>query len=281
MDLEKVHILAPAKINFSLLVEPPREDGLHPITSKMARITLFDDLELTRLDDHSLSRYAILWHDDAPKKADIDWPVTHDLAVLAHRALEGAVGRSLPLQMKLEKRIPIGGGLGGGSADAAAMLLGTSELFDLDVDLQEIAIGLGSDVPCLLNGGAGIVRGVGDVIEQVQHEETHLVLIIPEYSCSTAAVYESFDALGCQSKGVGNDLLLPACKVESNLQSDIEVLGALTDLEIHLSGSGSTMFIICDNEQRATELANEISQQTNHVAMATQTYMPQEAMERT
>jgi 4-diphosphocytidyl-2-C-methyl-D-erythritol kinase len=151
----------------------------------------------------------------------------------------------------------------------------------LDVDLQKIAIGIGSDVPFLLSGGAGIVRGVGDVIEQVQHEETHLVLIIPEYSCSTAAVYDSFDALGCQSNGVGNDLLLPACEVESNLQSDIEALKALTNLEVHLSGSGSTMFIFCDNEQRATELANEISQQTIHVAMATQTYMPQEAVERT
>ncbi len=170
MDFEKVHIKAPAKINLSLSVEPPRDDGMHTIRSKMARIALFDDLELTRLDAHALSRYAILWHDDAPKRTDIDWPVTSDLAVRAHRMLEEVAGRSLPVQMKLEKRIPVGGGLGGGSADAAAMMLATIELFDLKLDAHAIASNLGSDIPYLLHGGAGIVRGVGENIENAGYK---------------------------------------------------------------------------------------------------------------
>ncbi len=280
MDLEKVHIQVPAKINFSLSVEPPLENGMHPITSKMARITLFDDLELTRLDDHALSRYAILWHEDAPKRTDIDWPVTSDLAVRAHRALEEELGLSLPVQMKLEKRIPVGGGLGGGSADAAAMLQATIELFNLHVDAHAIASKLGSDIPFLLHGGAGIVRGTGERIEPLKHEDMHLVLIIPEYGCSSSSVYGSFNALGCQN-GASNDLLIPACDIESRLGEDIGLLKLLTDLDVHLSGSGSTMFIICDNAPHATMLVEVIEKQTNHVAMATQTYSPQEAMKRT
>ena len=134
-----VHIQAHAKVNLSLMVERPLENGMHPIESKMARIALFDTLEVTRLEDHAPSRYAVLWAEDAPKQSEIDWAITDDLAVQAHRLLEKAVGHPLPIQLKLEKRIPVGGGLGGGSADAAAMLLAVSQLFKVDIDLTEIA----------------------------------------------------------------------------------------------------------------------------------------------
>ena len=282
MDLLKVNMQAPAKINLSLSVSPPREDGLHPITSKMAQIALFDDLELTRLDDHALSRYAILWHEDAPKPTPIDWPVTADLAVRAHRALEECVGQPLPVQMKLEKRIPVGGGLGGGSADAAVMLQAIIALFNLDVDVQEIASTIGADVPFALIGGAGDVTGIGEIISPINLDAMHLVLIIPTYSCETAKIYDAFDALGCKSEdGVVNDLLLPACEVENQLSADIDAIKSLTGLEVQLSGSGSSMFIICDTTEQATALAYEIEKQTNHVALATQTYTPQVAMEKT
>ena len=282
MDLQKVLMQAPAKINLSLTVAPPRENGLHPISSKMAKIALFDDLELTRLDDHALSRYAILWHDDAPKPTGIDWPVKDDLAVRAHRALEEQVGKLLPVQLKLQKRIPVRGGLGGGSADAAAMLQATVALFDLDVDIQEIAPTIGSDVPFSLCDGAGEVSGIGEVVSPMQLDAMHLVLIIPDYGCETAKVYEAFDALGCKSEdGVLNDLLVPACKVEGRLAADFDALRKLSELEVHLSGSGSSMFIICDNAQQASALTIDIEKQTKHVALATQTYAPPlRAMER-
>ncbi len=277
----KVHLQAAAKINLSLSVDPPREDGMHPITSKIVTIGLFDDLEVTRLDNHALSRYAIVWHDDAPKRTDIDWPVSNDLAVRAHHALEKLAGRSLPVQLKLEKRIPVGGGLGGGSADAAAMLLATNHLFDLNVDLSKVALQLGSDVPFLLHGGTGMVRGVGEDFDTLEHEELHFVLIFPDYSCSTASVYDSFDALGCPNQSMGNDLLIPACEVEGRLGDDIAVLQESTNLAIHLSGSGSTMFIICDNALHAETLAETIEKQTNFVAVATKTYSANKIMERT
>ena len=282
MDLQKVHVLAPAKVNLSLTVEPPRHDGMHPITSKMASISLFDEIEITRLDGHALSRYAIVWHDEAIKKTEIDWSVTSDLAVRAHRLLEESVGRSLPVQMKLEKRIPVNSGLGGGSADAAAMLKATSSMFDLDVNLHQIALRIGSDVPFFLKGGIGMVSGVGELIDSLDYEEIHMVVVIPDYGCKTSEVYASFDTLNRNEKEtIQNDLLPAACLVQEQLSVDLDAIRTISEQEVHLSGSGSTMFIICDNALHATTIADWIADKTNHIAMATQTYSPQKAMERT
>src|SRR5436190_20490393 len=129
---------APAKLNVALSVGPPRGDGMHPIASWMVTVDLFDELVFTRLDDDRLSRYALLWHKDAKRRSEINWSITKDLAVRAHLALEHHVGRHLPVQLKLEKRIPVGGGLGGGSSDAAATLRAVNELFDLGLSLEEL-----------------------------------------------------------------------------------------------------------------------------------------------
>ena len=182
--MERSHVLFQAfgKVNLSLHVDKPLENGMHPIHSKMAQIALFDEVEVTRLEDYSLSRYAILWNEDAPVKSEIDWPILSDLSVRAHHLLEAKANRTLPVQMRLEKRIPVGGGLGGGSADAAAMLRAVSELYCLDVDLYDIASDLGSDVPFFLSGGACIVQGTGDELEPITLDTVHLVLIIPEYT---------------------------------------------------------------------------------------------------
>jgi 4-diphosphocytidyl-2-C-methyl-D-erythritol kinase len=272
METKQVQIKAQAKINLTLAVGKLTETGMHTITSKMARIALCDTLEVTRLDNHALSRYAILWHEDAPRMTEIDWPVTRDLAVRAHRALEEKVGNTLPVQMKLQKRIPVGGGLGGGSADAAAMLQATISLFNLDVNPHDIATTLGSDIPFFLSGGAGIVSGIGDVVNPVELDEMHVVLIVPEYSCSTADVYKAFATLQTSPPTSGeNDLLTSAFIVEKRLKQDMEELQTLTGKEIHLSGSGSTMFIICNNEDSANQVVKQIKAHTQHVALATRT----------
>jgi|TARA_B100000959_G_scaffold272393_1_gene321653 4-diphosphocytidyl-2-C-methyl-D-erythritol kinase len=271
MKKPMVHYQAFAKVNLSLKVGNSMDNGMHPILSKMTQIAFFDELEVTRLDTYALSRYAIIWNENAPVKSEIDWSVTSDLAVRAHRLLEAKIGTTLPVQMKIEKQIPVGGGLGGGSADAAAMLQAVKEIYSLDVDLDEIAMTLGSDVPFFLNGGACIVRGTGNEIEPITLETIHLVLIIPEYGCSTEDVYREFDSLAEPKSNGTNDLLAPACVVEERLSTDINLLQTLTGHEIHISGSGSTMFIICDNEKSATTLARKIEENTNLVAIATHT----------
>ncbi len=104
---------APAKLNLALSVGPPAEDGMHPICTWMVAIDLCDELTVTRLEADRLSCYAIIWHEDAKRRSDIDWPITRDLAVRAHLALEQHTNSRLPVQLKLQKRIPVGAGLGG------------------------------------------------------------------------------------------------------------------------------------------------------------------------
>ena len=270
MAREQVHLSVPAKLNLTLSVGEPLQNGMHPIVSKMVRIDMCDELEVTRLEEGAWSRYAVMWQDDAPIQSEIDWPITSDLAVLAHRALETLVGHPLPVQMKLEKRIPVGGGLGGGSADAAAMLLATSRLFRLDISQEKIAKELGSDVPFFLNGGHATVSGIGENIAPLAIDQMHFVVILPEYGCNTEQVYKAFDVLQKENVVHGNDLLLPACTVQLQLCKDMKAVKNFTQKEVHLSGSGSTFFIICDTTEHAKTLALQITKKTGLVAIATQ-----------
>jgi 4-diphosphocytidyl-2-C-methyl-D-erythritol kinase len=274
---------APAKINLALSVGPPREgDGYHPIASWVARLDLADDLTLTRLDDGDLSRYAIVWHDEAPKKTPIEWSVTKDLAVRAHLLMQERVGRPLPVQMKLEKRIPVGGGLGGGSADAAAMLLAVADLFEIPLtnrDLADIALELGADVPfCLLDHPA-VMEGVGDQITETPKLEGQVVLIVPPFGCDTGSVYRAFDespgrlrvqevhdlahAAEMDGDGLFNDLAEPATRVAPALRSLIDALRPTVGAPIHVTGSGSTCFLVVEEGEDAQELAASVRRQVD------------------
>ncbi len=279
-----VTISAPAKLNLALSVGPPENDPngrglLHPICSWMATIDLMDDLEVTRLDDDHFSRYAILWHDDAPRRSDIDWKITHDLAVRAHQALESHAGRTLPVQLKLEKRIPVGGGLGGGSANAAAMLHAVNALFALDLDDAELAaIGatLGSDIPFLIHGGSGIVSGYG---ERIDHHDTPralpAVLILPDATCPTGEVYDQYDDLGpvslreddvrrlaaAERPELFNDLGAAALQIAPELVAVRDAVASLAECEVHVTGSGAALFVLCDDTMHAEHLAEAINEQ--------------------
>jgi 4-diphosphocytidyl-2-C-methyl-D-erythritol kinase len=268
--------LAPAKVNLALSVGPPGVDRMHPIASWMVTVDLHDELLLTRLPEESLSRYAILWHEEARRRSDIDWSITKDLAVRAHLALQEHVGRPLPLQLKMQKRIPVGGGLGGGSSDAAAMLHGVNALYALGLDddeLASIASGLGSDVAFLVHGGSAIVEALGERVER--HDEVpdlHAVLAFPSVACPTGAVYGAFDR-EAQTARVDaarvrslarsrpaphdcfNDLAGSACAIAPSLRDDIEELSALAERPAHVSGSGSTIFVLCDDPLHAAALA--------------------------
>lgn len=266
----------PAKLNLLLAVDPPREDGMHPIASWMVTIDLVDDLEVVRLEADRFSRYAVLWHDDAHRRSDIDWSITSDLAVRAHLALEEHVGRTLPVQMKLEKRIPVGGGLGGGSSNAAAMLRAVNELHELALDdatLESIGATLGSDVPFLVRGGSAVVGGIGE--HMTRHDAVpmfHAVLVFPDFACPTGAVYSAFDEdLPATSRvsevrsvdglhvpapdALFNDLAAPAMRVAPELARRHEQVAAIAEGPVHVSGSGSTLFVPCSDALHAGHLA--------------------------
>lgn len=277
-----LHRRARAKLNLALAVGPPRDaddefDGYHPIASWMATIGLADELILTRLSEGSLSRYAIGWHPEAVRTSPIDWSIRDDLAVRAHLALQETVGRELPVQLKLDKRIPVGGGLGGGSSDAASMLLALRDMFALDVDVERlasIALELGSDVPFFVRVGAGasVVERVGDVITPVDAPSGWAVLAMPGFGCPTGAVYRAFDEDMPDSFRDGdvramaeagdphgaelfNDLGEPSVRVEPRLGELRARLNGACGSVFHVTGSGSTLFAITTDEARARDLA--------------------------
>ncbi|RMH30265.1 MAG: hypothetical protein D6693_00770 [Planctomycetota bacterium] len=277
---------AHAKVNLALAVGPPNPpppagDGLHPIASWFCAIDLADEVTVTRLAPDRASRYAILWADDAPRRTDIGWPILSDLAVRAHRALERAVGRPLPVQMKVEKRIPVGAGLAGGSSDAAAALRAVCEVYDLglrEARLRAIARDLGSDVAFFLDEPdrdaprPALVTGSGDEIERTPSAQAPsggpvaLALILPAFGCSTPAVYRAFDHAGggafdtervarlaragvVQSDDLFNDLAGPACAVEPRLAQTRAAVSAAVGAPVHVTGSGSAMFVVVAGER--------------------------------
>ena len=282
---QTIHLKAPAKLNLALSVGPAGVDRMHPIASWMVTVDLHDEIELARLEEPTLSMYAVDWHEDAYRTPEIDWPMSRDLAARAHRALETHVGRSLPVRMRIQKRIPLGSGLGGGSSDAAAVLRGTNALFELgltDEVLGEIGTSIGSDVPFLIRGGSAIVEGLGERVDcQSTLPELDAVVILPDVHCSTAEVYGWFDDLAEESGDASlnpeairaiaagpirpdapfNDLAKPALRAAPSLQDLIESISTLAERPVHVTGSGAGLFVLCDESIHADALAIAIRTQ--------------------
>jgi 4-diphosphocytidyl-2-C-methyl-D-erythritol kinase len=292
-----VNMLAPAKLNLALSVGPAGEGGMHPICSWMVTIDLCDELTVTRLQEGFFSRYAILWHREAPRRSDIDWPIASDLAVRAHLALEKHVARALPVQLKLEKRIPVGGGLGGGSSNAAAMLRAVNELYQLGLstdDLIAIAATLGSDVPFFVRGGSAIVEGLGERLAARDSTPLlHAVVAMPAVRCPTGPVYQKFDAMTTprldptavralaardgarlDSAAFFNDLAAPAAEIQPALARHRRDLAALAEREAHVAGSGSSLFVVCDDPIHALALADAVTARLGLPAVAVRAMPP-------
>jgi 4-diphosphocytidyl-2-C-methyl-D-erythritol kinase len=172
-------LLAPAKLNLCLYLGPTRDDGLHEIVSVFEPLELSDELRVSEAE----ADVVVLEEIEAP-----------DLTARALAALREEGWNSPQLRIEVEKRLPVAAGLGGGSADAAAVLrmaMGEIE------GLRTIAAGIGADVPSQLQPRACLVAGSGDVIEPVPPPADHGVVLIPqEEGLSTAEVYAEADRLG-------------------------------------------------------------------------------------
>ena len=216
-----MRVSAYAKLTLSLRVTGVRGDGYHLIDAEMVTVNLTDRLTFSPGDGLSMV---------GPAAGGV--PV--DDSNLVRRAL-AAVGRVA--QVEVDKRIPAGAGLGGGSADAAAVLrwAGCTDL--------GVASSLGADVPFCVVGGRARVGGIGEVVESLPFDERQFTLLIPPFSVSTAAVYGAWDLGGGPTGVHGNDLEPAALMVAPELVSWRDRLGDATGATPRLAGSGATWFV--------------------------------------
>ena len=186
--------LAPAKLNLFLHITGRRPDGYHTLQTVFQLLDWGDTLHFTRRDDGLVTR-----------STDIaDVPPEHDLTVRAANLLKAHTDSPQGVDIEIDKRLPMGAGLGGGSSDAATTLLALNRLWNLNVprqELQDWALKLGADVPFFVFGKNAFAQGVGEALDVVQLPPRHFLVVTPRVHVPTAAIF-SEKALTRDSKAL-------------------------------------------------------------------------------
>ncbi len=276
-----MRVLSPAKINLHLRVGPKRSDGFHPLVSWMVTVGLFDTLDFT-LD--TAGRVGLSCSDPtlATDESNLVVRAARLIQAEAMRSCGGETSLSTDagrcgVRIELRKAIPMGGGLGGGSSNAASTLMALNELWKLNLPrerLSEMASALGSDVPFFLNGPSGICTGRGEIVSRVDPPRARwVVLLLPEMSMPTAEVYRRFDQMPALPgwdeavewsqwrtllaedllRALRNDLEPPASAISPELGTLRDAAEVLVSRPVRMSGSGSTLFTLFDTKERAQQ----------------------------
>ncbi len=268
--------LARAKINLSLHVVGRRADGLHALDSLVAFAGLGDVVSV-RWRPAGVS----LQLDRNTPFADLVPEGEDNLALRAACCLAELAHPGVGAEIHLEKRLPVGAGLGGGSADAAAVLLALRRIWGIEVAdevIQRIAFGLGADVPACVVGRSARVRGAGERIDLVRLPRFWCVLVWPGYAISTAAAFRAFAASGTLGdglpampdrfedpgslavwlRGCRNDLQCAAAAIAPGLGAVRESLEEAGALHASMSGSGSAHWGMFAGEEEARRAVTQI-----------------------
>jgi len=256
-----VTISAPAKVNFTLEVFGKRADGYHALRSVVVPISLADTLDVETTDDGSIT-------------SDTGFP--DDLCIKAARVLANLQPSTFNLQPALgaricvTKRIPVGGGLGGGSADAAATLRALNELWQLGKtpeELAEIGAAVGSDVPALVLAQhyrcPVLMEGRGEKVTPLSTYTSplHLILANPGVPVSTAEVYRLCAPRTEPADGTVNDLQEPAVRLCPAIGEALQALKVAGATDVRMSGSGSSVFGFVPDEPTAKRVTSKLNAQ--------------------
>ncbi|WP_047534272.1 4-(cytidine 5'-diphospho)-2-C-methyl-D-erythritol kinase [Methylotenera sp. N17] len=263
--------LAPAKINLFLHITGRRADGYHTLQSVFQLLDFYDTLHLSVRQDGQIMRQSEL--------ANV--PAEQDLCVRAARALQDATHCKLGVDISVEKHIPMGGGLGGGSSDAATTLLALNQLWSLHLNrqtLMQIGVRLGADVPFFLFGQTAWAEGIGEELTPVSvpnttDEETYLVLT-PQVNVVTAQIFANSRltrdtkplkiadfSSQANSKLFRNDLENVVCEEFPSVATTLQWLNQFG--EARMSGSGASVFVKVNSTQVAAELLANKPTNTN------------------
>jgi 4-diphosphocytidyl-2-C-methyl-D-erythritol kinase len=277
-----VVVRVPAKINLQLAVGPLGADGFHEVTTVFQAISLFDDVTLKHGSENSGISLTL------SGATSNGVPVTDDnLAARAAKLMAKKYDLSTDLAIHLKKEIPVAGGMAGGSADAAGVIVAMDALFDVGLsrdEMEAIAGELGSDVPFGISGGISIGRGRGDQLTPaLSRGSYHWVLALSSQGLSTPAVYQECDRLRegldiaspqvsdsmmqalragdpvALGAALSNDLQAAACSLRPALRLVLDVgrdYGALGSI---VSGSGPTVAFLVEDEEKSMDLTVALS----------------------
>lgn len=256
--MANLRVPSPAKINLFLHVNGRRSDGYHLIQTAFQFVNLVDYLTFQVRPDA-----AIAVHTDL-----IDVATEDNLIYKAAKLLQDYGNVKQGIDITLEKHIPIGGGLGGGSSNAATTLLILNLLWDLKLTLSELlhlGVKLGADVPIFLYGQAAFAEGIGDQLRPIELNESWLLLIVPPCSVNTGKIFSDSQLTRTTPR------LTIAEFLESGGHNDCEpvaqkhfpeIAKALKWLENYssakMTGSGSCVFAAFENEETAVNISKEI-----------------------
>jgi 4-diphosphocytidyl-2-C-methyl-D-erythritol kinase len=263
IEMQRMQVFAPAKINLSLKILGRRDDGFHELETLIAPISLYDEL---RIEKERPGNGIKLRCDDPSVPQDDD-----NLAVRAAKAFFEATKIEPAISIELNKKIPHGAGLGGGSSDAASVLLALNELFEAKLSreaLTEIAEPIGSDIPFFLFQSAALCKGHGEMVSSLKlNTQFSILLLKPAFAISTAWAYSRwrdsreipgirYEAQKFDDQTFVNDLERPVvekfvflAQLKMWLFGQPEVGAAL------MSGSGSTMFAVMRANADAASVA--------------------------
>lgn len=241
---------APAKLNLMLRVTGRRADGYHLLQTVFRFIDRCDLVRLRLRADGVIARTRPL-----PGVSEAD-----DLALRAARALKDASGTRLGADIEVDKRLPMGGGLGGGSSDAATVLLALNQLWQAGLPrkrLQELALPLGADVPVFVFGRNAVAEGVGELLSPLLLPPAWYVVLVPPVAVSTAAVFRDpelkrdSEKVKIQSFSVpsGNDLEPPVCRAHPEVERHLAWLRTVAPAQ--MTGSGACVFAAFPDELSA------------------------------
>lgn len=295
-DVDSVHVRAPGKINVFMRVGAVMEDGYHDVATAYQAVSLYEDVRAYPDDEFSVGFSGSIDTGSVPLDES-------NLAIKAARLLAKRTGYTGGVRLEIEKHVPVAGGMGGGSADAAATLVACDALWGTDVgrdELQTLAARLGADVPFALVGGTAIGTGRGDRLSPaLATGQFHWVLALPEGELSTPQVYRELDrhrerhagdiapaqlspsvdsgvlqALragdpAMLAEALTNDLQAPAIHLVPKLAEVIELgetNGALAGI---VSGSGPTVAFLTSDLDSAIDLQIALSAARVHAVRAT------------
>ena len=293
MASRPVHVRAPGKINVYLGVGPRHDDGYHSLATVFQAVSLYEDVYASPSDAFTL---------EVDGDVDVSGVPLDDrnLAMRAAKLLAQTAGVDAGVHLRIRKGVPVAGGMGGGSADAAAALVACDALWGTELGahrLHELAARLGADVPFALYGGTAVGAGRGDELTPaLARGRFDWVLVLSEQGLSTPAVYGQLDLLRAQDGAVADDppmsLDVPLPVLQALRAGDARDLAPalLNDLEVAavvdrpdltstlvdgirfgalgaiVSGSGPTIALLCDGPDQA-RLVQDLLRDTGRTAL--------------